>query len=468
MAEPAKLKRNLSFFSMISLACGAVIGGWLTESPYWFELTGSSCAFVFPFLALLLIPVGLSFAELTTMLPFASAVDVWTTNALGHGLGWAIQWLMFLVQVVEPPMMAYIFITVLELFMDLNTVQTILVACLIVFAWFIVANFSVGITGKLSNIFFVVMMVFSISVCLYFLFSGNWHVSNLTAGSENGTMFAEGAGGFAMAMAVLSLKFIGFELTPTLIEETNFPRKKMWVVTLTALIIPALLYGFVVLALGGVATRAELMQMSIPEISIINMYSMPKILIFLALTAGLLHALTTLMAFFSSSARVLYGAAELHQLPPVFMKLNKYGQPMVSNVVVLLFSLFFCVFSSLSTGGWVSYIYSISCVAAGVVYFTCCLDALILRRKHPEWERPYRCPCRSWMFYVGMALSLWITIGSCISLGENGVASFMSLIVYGAIGVVVYLWMKAYRSKDPENRKLLTLTPADIRAEESN
>ena len=33
MAEPAKLKRNLSFFSMISLACGAVIGGWLTESP---------------------------------------------------------------------------------------------------------------------------------------------------------------------------------------------------------------------------------------------------------------------------------------------------------------------------------------------------------------------------------------------------------------------------------------------------
>ena len=82
------------------------------------------------------------------------------------------------------------------------------------------------------------MMVFSISVCLYFLFSGNWHVSNLTAGSENGTMFAEGAGGFAMAMAVLSLKFIGFELTPTLIEETNISHaKKMWVVILTALII---------------------------------------------------------------------------------------------------------------------------------------------------------------------------------------------------------------------------------------
>ena len=39
---PNKLKKNLSFFSMISIACGAVIGGWLTESPYWFELTGST------------------------------------------------------------------------------------------------------------------------------------------------------------------------------------------------------------------------------------------------------------------------------------------------------------------------------------------------------------------------------------------------------------------------------------------
>ena len=39
---PNKLKKNLSFFSMISIACGAVIGGWLTESPYWFELTGSN------------------------------------------------------------------------------------------------------------------------------------------------------------------------------------------------------------------------------------------------------------------------------------------------------------------------------------------------------------------------------------------------------------------------------------------
>lgn len=35
MSEP-KLKRNLSFVSMVALASGAVIGGWLAEAPYCF------------------------------------------------------------------------------------------------------------------------------------------------------------------------------------------------------------------------------------------------------------------------------------------------------------------------------------------------------------------------------------------------------------------------------------------------
>ena len=43
MSEP-KLKRNLSFISMIAIASGAVIGGWLAEAPTWFGLTGAGAA----------------------------------------------------------------------------------------------------------------------------------------------------------------------------------------------------------------------------------------------------------------------------------------------------------------------------------------------------------------------------------------------------------------------------------------
>lgn len=50
------LKRQLSLFSLIAIAAGAVLGGWLAEAPYWFELTGAGAAFIFPILAIILIP----------------------------------------------------------------------------------------------------------------------------------------------------------------------------------------------------------------------------------------------------------------------------------------------------------------------------------------------------------------------------------------------------------------------------
>ena len=70
------------------------------ETGYMISVTGPGCILVFPILATMLIPVGLVFAELSAMLPFSSAVDVWTTNAFGPKVGWAAQWLMFLIQVV--------------------------------------------------------------------------------------------------------------------------------------------------------------------------------------------------------------------------------------------------------------------------------------------------------------------------------------------------------------------------------
>ncbi len=153
MSEP-KLKRNLSFISMIAIASGAVIGGWLAEAPTWFGLTGAGAAFIFPILALLLVPVGLTFAELTGMLPFAASVDVWTTNALGHKVGFTTQWMMFLVQVVEPPMMAFIFITAADFFVPgmIPDSMNVWIAIGTALLWYILSNFNVEITGKLANI----------------------------------------------------------------------------------------------------------------------------------------------------------------------------------------------------------------------------------------------------------------------------------------------------------------------------
>ena len=422
------MKRNLSFMSMIAIASGAVIGGWLAEAPYWFSVTGAGAAFVFPILAVLLIPVGLAFSELTAMLPYSSAVDVWTTNALGHKAGWATQWMMFLVQVVEPPMMAFIFLTAFKYFVPLAPSMDIPVAIGIVVVWYILSNFDIKLTGNLANVFFFSMIGISLVVAFSFFTSGSWKLSNISA---QGGFFPMGFQGIFMAMAVFALKFIGFEMTPTMIEETNFPAKRMNRIILSALFVPALLYFIVVLAMAGLAPHGEIAGMKMPEPELIAKIGLPGILAILAIIAGILHAFTTLMGFWVASARVLYGSAQLNQLPHWFMKTNRYGQPHISNLAVLFFSIFFCLFTG---DNWVVYIYAVSCITAGIVYFMCCLDAMILRRKHPEWERPYKAPGGDLLFIAGMAISVWIIIGSSLSLNLGG---YVSLIIYCLIGVEI-------------------------------
>ncbi|MGD9939639.1 MAG: APC family permease [Clostridia bacterium] len=448
----SSLKRNLSFLSMIAIASGAVIGGWLAEAPYWFSVTGAGAALVFPILAVLLIPVGLAFSELTAMLPYSSAVDVWTTNAFGHKAGWATQWMMFLVQVVEPPMMAFIFLTAFKYFVPLDPSMDIPVAIGIVVLWYILSNFDIKLTGDLANVFFFGMIILSLIVAISFFTSGSWSMSNIT---EHGGFFPMGFSGVFMAMAVFALKFIGFEMTPTMIEETNFPAKRMNRIILSALFVPAVLYFIVVMAMAGLAPYEEIAGMKLPEPELIEKIGLPGVLAILAILAGILHAFTTLMGFWVASARVLYGSAQLNQLPHWFMKTNKYGQPHVSNLVVLLFSIFFCLFTG---DNWVAYIYAVSCIAAGIVYFMCSLDAMVLRRKHPDWERPYKAPGGDLLFIAGMIISVWIIIGSSLSLNLGG---YLSLAIYGLIGVAVYLFMQGYRKNHSELDVNISLTPAD-------
>ncbi|NLO55708.1 MAG: hypothetical protein GX108_01430 [Thermovirga sp.] len=55
--------------------------------------------------------------------------------------------------------------------------------------------------------------------------------------------------------------------------------------------------------------------MAMPEPEIVAKLGLPAIIGVLTIIAGILHALTTLMGFWVSSARCLYGAAQLTSCP---------------------------------------------------------------------------------------------------------------------------------------------------------
>lgn len=242
-----------------------------------------------------------------------------------------------------------------------------------------------------------------------------------------------------------------------MIEEINFPAKKMWKVILASLFIPALLYAFVVLAMGGMAPWSTIAGTKLPEPELIRALELPMLFAWLALIAGSLHGFTTFMGFWTSSARVLYGSAQLNMLPHGFLKLNRYGQPYVANVVVLVFTVLFCLFSA---SNWVQYIYAVSCIAAGLVYMVVCYDTYKLRKTHPEWARPYRAPFGNWFLIAGMVVSVWVVVASSLTLAPLG---WVSLLVYILVGVIIFEVMQSYRKSHPGKMDPIVLTPDNIK-----
>lgn len=454
MVRQRRLKRELSLFSIIAIAAGSTLGGWLVEAPYWFELTGAGAAILFPIIAILLLPVGLAFAELTSMLPFNSSVDVWSSNAMNPAVGWAAQWSFFLVQVVEPPLVAFIFVTTADYFVELPTAAGPLIAIGIMVLWYIIANFNIRLTGTLAIVFFLGMLALTVIVSLYFFFSGDWRLVNIT---QHGGLFPFGATGAVVGAAALVLKYIGFGMTPTLIQETKFPAKKMVTVIAAALFIPAVVYLFATFALAGLAPHTVIAEMAIPAPQLVDQLDMLGIIGILAIVAGLLYAFTTIMGFWVSSARVLYGFSQLRQLPPWFTKTNSHGQPYIANIVVLAFGIFFAAFTNTN---FVQYIYSLSVVAAGVVYFFVCLSAYILRKRRPDWERPYKTRAGEPMFIFGMIISGVVAVVGVTLLPPS---AWLPIAIYILIGILIPIAMKYYRRRVGGDYSPLVLTPDDKR-----
>ena len=68
--------------------------------------------------------------------------------------------------------------------------------------WYIISNFNISISGRLSNIFFYSMVGISICIIILFFTSGKWSVDNLLG---QGGSFTKGGYGLFVASGVLTI-----------------------------------------------------------------------------------------------------------------------------------------------------------------------------------------------------------------------------------------------------------------------
>lgn len=445
------LKKDLTLTQVIAMAAGGMIAAWMVEIKYWFELSGTGCFWALATTAAMVLPLAFVYSEMSSMLPFAGGANIWVSNAFNWDLGWYFDWAQLLLYVLAMPTVSYGIVTMTNYFYPLTFFQTKVIALLVLVVWFFMTNKEIKILGKIQNFLFWLMIITSVFVSVSLITSGQWKISNLKP------WFPNGFSGYSAAVGILVFKYIGFDLIPQLSEEANFPRKDQWKAYLGAIGLTFLIYGLAIIANAGIVSTEWIINTDIVDPRVADLVGKHWLAI-LVVIVGILGTVTTLSGFWLSASRCLYGAAQQRQLSPIFTKINKDGQPYIGNIAVGILSIYFTIFAPEQ---WVEYIYTIYSFVAGIVYMWVVLSFLVLRKKHPEWERPYKVKCGTLVGLAALAFTLWVIYAA---LSEISIVSIYLLVGYFFIGVLFHLYAKRMQKVNPEKWTPIVLGPEDIRA----
>lgn len=442
-----QFRKTLKLSQMIAMAAGGMIAAWMVEIQYWFTLTGAGCLFALLLCAIFVLPLCFIYSEMTAMMPYAGGENIWVSNAFGWDMGWITGWFVLLLYVMAMPTVSYGIASMLGYLVPVTDLQVKIVSAVILVVWFFLTNFELKFIARLQSILFWSTLIVSIVASLIFVFSGKWHISNITS-----NLLPSGGKGFGAAIALLIMKFIGFDLIPQMSEESKAPRKNLWKAFVGSLGLTVLIYGMAVIGVGGIISQDWVLNTDIVDPRVADMIGLHWLgVVIVIMGAG--TCLTTLSGFWMSASRTLLGGAKQHQYIPIFAKLNKHGQPIYANIVVGILSIYFTVFAP---SAWVDYIYTIYSVTAGIVYLLVVLSFLKLRYSKPDWKRPYKLRAGILFGICGIAFCVYVIYQALKAMNPP---AWIVLCIYVGIGVILWIFTKVMQKKKPDTWKKIITNP---------
>ena len=278
-------------------------------------------------------------------------------------------------------------------------------------------------------------MVFVIVVGAFYVNPKNWvpfAPFGLSGVSFFGkTLFGKSMGGVPVGMlagaAISFFAYIGFDSISTHAEEAKRPHKDVPIAIISSLLICTVLYILVAMVLTGMVPYGEI-DKNAPVSQAFKQVGLgwAQFLVSLGALAGITSVLVVMML---SMPRVLLAIARDGLLPPKFFGAvhEKFRTPWKSTILV---GFFVAVLSALLPLELLAELVNIGTLFAFVVV---CGAVLIMRKTHPEAERPFRVP----LFPVIPILGVVFCLVLMFSLPPE---NWLRLFVWLFIGLIIYIF----------------------------
>ncbi|MDQ0175363.1 amino acid transporter [Bacillus chungangensis] len=414
MSPSQNLNKVLSRVDVLVLAFGAMIGwGWVVLSGDWILKAGSIGA-MFAFVAggILVIFVGLTYAELTTALPKAGGAHHFVKEGLGRRAAFFVSWALLFGYISVSAFEAVALPTVIEYIFPHYQVGYMWTIA----GWDVYASWAaVGVIGAVLVTFInwigvkqaaVLQIVLTVILALV----GLMLIFGAAVGGDvqhMNPLFIGGAAGLMGVMIMTPFMFVGFDVIPQVAEEMNIPMKMIGKILLVSVALAVIWYMLIILGVSLSLPPPFLLTANLATADAMGaVFGSPffaKVLIF----GGVAGILTSWNAFMIGSSRIIYAMAKDGMLPQWFGRIHPtYKTPGNAILTVGLLS----ALSPLLGRPALAWFVNAGGLAIVFAYLLVALSFIVLRKTRADLDRPFRAGKTRVIGWIALLLSIGFVV----------------------------------------------------------
>jgi len=453
------LKRALGPINLVTLGIGAIIGAGI------FVITGQAAAqFAGPAIIISFVLAGvacafagLCYAEFASMIPIAGSAYTYSYATLGELIAWIIGWDLILEYAFGAATVAVGWSGHLRAFMrdlgwNLPAIPTsrftlfgmpvqlkydyvgflviLVITTILVIGIRESANFTTAIV-----ILKVAVVCMFIALATMFLASHDWKPNfwHPFIPANTGTRGEFGWSGILRGAGVVFFAYIGFDAVSTAAQEAKNPKKDMPRGILGSLVICTVLY---ILVSGLLTHLVPYSQLNVPDPVVVGIRATGQQWATFLVELGALAGLATVMlVMLLGQSRVFYSMSRDGLLWPWASKIHpRFRTPYISSMVV---GVFVAILATLLPLHILDEMTSVGTLLAFVLVSA---GVWVMRRTHPDLNRPFRCPMVPAVPILAIAFSGLLIVS--LSYWTQ-----LRLLVWLVIGLIIYFSYSVKHSK---------------------
>ena len=398
--ERVELEKSLNPANIWAVALGSIIGwGAFIQSPNWMVKAGGPLPLTIGFLlggALMLI-VGFSYAYMIAKFPVAGGEFAYAYVGFGPVASYVCGWMLsigyFGIVALNATAVPVLFSILTPGLLQVGHLWTIAgwpvyageIAVSLALIWGLgFVNYrGVKSTGNLQLFLCILLCAAVLLIVLGTMFTGNFHMSNLTpAANQYDVPMLKG---IILIVAMAPFLYVGFDCIPQAAEEFNFPANKTLVLIFSAIAVGALIYAALAVVTAAVIPWMDMVDLKNaagnPEswrTGAMIKQALGGLGIAFVVIAVLAGMFTGINGFYLSSSRLLFGMARARMMPKFFAYIHPVHKTPSNNI---LFVMCVCSLAPFFGREVLNWVVDMAAVGTGVGYFFTCAGAYMVLTK---------------------------------------------------------------------------------------